>query len=199
MPSKSVRPQRASHSTCKRPREEPRSLQRAGAAGQCWPGMVALKALCHAPYPDASLFWLSPCTGADETVAAGSLQGEEGPPVLPAFPLCCSPLVSSMGRMSSSFFSCWRAWTWPLAAALVLDPLAQPHLLPTAMKVGQPAAGPLSPLLPIADFQSYSPCHSPAASLRPPPSSAKGQSQPMPWTCLCHPPYADGQASLPPI
>lgn len=86
MPSRSARPQRASHSTCRRPRAVPRSLQKAGSAGQCSPGVegrvCGVKAPCRAMPRATSHIRLSGA-GAGVTVACGGLQAEEGAPSFP--------------------------------------------------------------------------------------------------------------------
>ena len=106
MPSRSARPQRATQSTCRWPREVPRSLQRAGglvSAVLRW-GAVSVTAqdLCHASCPPPPTSAVSRYRGR-----LCSLQAKEElqSPLLPAFTPGCSR---------------WRAQAW-LQVALVLD------------------------------------------------------------------------------
>ena len=122
MPSRSVRPQRASHSTCRCPREVPRSLRRAGWGGQSCPGeegrAVAPSARCCASCPATAHVGLCPGAGAAVSMARGSLWAEEGAPC----PLTSlQPLVSG-SRMSCTFPSPSRACAWPRRPPLCGQP-----------------------------------------------------------------------------
>lgn len=131
MPSRSARPQRASHSTCRRPREVPRSLWRAGRGGQPSPGeegrAVATKARCRASCPATGHVAPCPGAGAAVRVARGRLWAEEGAPCRPT---SLQPLVPR-GRTFCNFSSPWRAPSGRGGSPCAGQPSpAWPHLLP---------------------------------------------------------------------
>ena len=216
MPSRSVRPQRASHSTRKRPREVPRSLWRAGSAGQRRPGLeghVCIHegpVLCREPIHHPHLA-LSRCRAAhDLWLVRGSLQAEERAPErsasLPSF-LAAAPRSGHRQKPPPPAPHPWRAGSGggetPLGGVIWLSRTHPPSA--AAGRGGWarwPCPGGISPTPSLGRACGWLPQVTPplpvSCACKTSPTPAPGR--PLPKSCLgpspslCRHSPADGQA-----